>query len=261
MKNAFLFAMCTLVALTSRDAAAQVGQSWTDRGYLNLNVGFDSVSDELADATTFSIYDESGTASISQPIDAGWGPMFDISGGARVWQNVSVGLGYHQVSSHSDATVEGSVPHPLFFNRNRPIALSVNDLSRTERAIHLQVGYMLILSDRVNVHFTLGPSFFKLRQETITDIAITEGAGNNSVNAVATVAERSDSPIGFNMGADVGYNVYESGSMKVGVGMFLRYAGATADVELVRFSGQPQGNIVDSGLGGLQVGFGGRLRF
>jgi hypothetical protein len=264
MKNAFLFAMCTLVALSARDAAAQVGQAWTDRGYVNLNVGFGSGSDDLDAEPTFSIYDENGTLSLSQAIDSG--AFFDLSGGGRVWRNVSVGIAFHQGSTDGEAIVEGSVPHPLVFDRHRRVTLSVGDLTRSERAIHLQFGYMLLLSDRINLHLTVGPSFFKLRQDTITLVDIAEGAGNNTVNATATVAERTDSPTGFNIGADVAYMFYDADPIKVGVGMFLRYTRATADVELTRVvlpgvAGQPQGNVVDSDVGGLQIGFGGRLRF
>jgi len=259
MKKVVVFAVSMLVALSASDAAAQLSAPWTDRGYLNLNVGFESVSGELADATTFSIYDETGTLSVAQPIDSG--SFFDLSAGGRVWRNVSIGIGFHQGSTHSEAAVAGSVPHPVFFNRNRPIAFSVGDLSRMERAVHLQFGYMLPVTDRINVHLLVGPSFFKLRQDVVSEIVVAEGPNNDTVTATGTVAERVDSPTGFNIGADVAYTVYQSGPMKVGVGMFLRYSAASADVELIRFTGQAQGHVVDSDVGGLQVGFGGRFRF
>lgn len=252
MKKAMTCAVCALVALSARDASAQVGQPWTDRGYLNLSVGFESVSGELNDATTFRLYDEDASLSVAQAIDSG--AFVDVSGGLRVWRNVSVGLGYHQGSTDSEAAVAGSIPHPIFFNRNRAVAMSVGDLKRTERAVHLQVGYMVPLSDRIHVHVLLGPSFFKLKQDVVSEIAIAEQGDFTTVTATPTVAERSDSSTGFNIGVDLGFTIAETASAKFGAGMFIRYAGASADVQVLS-------NTVDSDVGGLQVGFGGRIRF
>lgn len=245
-------AVSLLAIISARDATAQVGQPWTDRGYINLNAGFESTSGTLTDATTVRIYDEDGSFNVTQPVDSG--ALFDVSGGVRVWRNFSIGLGYHRGANRSDGTVQGSVPHPLFFNRPRPIALTVNDLDRTEQAVHLQFGYMLGLTDRIDVHLAVGPSFFRLKQAAIGDVTFTEQSPFTTVTAAASVVERSDSAPGFNVGADVAYRVYETGRMKVGVGLLIRYTGATANITVFR-------NEVSSDLGGLHVGFGGRLRF
>ena len=248
-------AVCALLILSARDAAAQVGRPWTDRGYVNLNVGFESVSGELNDATTFRQYDEDATLSIAQAIDSG--SFVDISGGARVWRNVSVGLGFHGGSTHSEAAIQGSIPHPIFFNRNRSVAASVGDLTRTEHAVHLQVGYLMPINDDLSIHFLVGPSFFSLHQDTIDAVSITEvGSPFTSVNATSAVAERTDSSTGFNIGVDISYIAIESGPLKVGAGLFIRYSGASADVGLLRNE-----HVVDSDVGGLQIGFGGRIRF
>ncbi len=130
-RQAVTFAVCALLLiLSARDAAAQLGgRPWTDRGYVNLNVGFESVSGELNDVTTFRQYDEDATLSIAQAIDSG--SFVDFSGGARVWRNVSVGLGFHSGSTHSEAAIQGTIPHPVFFNRNRSLAVAVGDLTRS----------------------------------------------------------------------------------------------------------------------------------
>jgi outer membrane protein with beta-barrel domain len=246
-------AACLLATLSAREAAAQSIQAWMDRGYVNVNVGFESASGQLNDARTFRIYDEDGSLSTAQAVDSG--ALFDIAFGARVWENASVGLALHRGSTSSEAAVSGSVPHPLVFNRNRPIATTVADLGRTEQALHVQFGYMLPINEKVDVQVLLGPSFFKLMQDVVSDITVTEvGSPFTSVNAAPVVTERSDTALGFNIGADVTYHVYKTGNTRVGVGMFLRYAGASSGVELLS-------TTVDSDVGGLQVGFGGRLRF
>jgi hypothetical protein len=244
--------VCLFVLASARDAAAQVGQAWTDRGYFNLNIGFESASGELNDATTETIYGEQGTLSVSQAVDSG--SFFDFSVGARVWRNATVGIGYHSGGTHSESSVEGSIPHPLFFNRPRALTLTATDLDRTERAVHLQFGYMLPINDRISVHVTLGPSFFSLRQDVVADVTLVESGNFDTVTGTPDIVEREDSPVGFNIGADVAFNLYTRDRFKAGAGMFLRYAGASADVLVLD-------DVVDSDVGGLQIGFGVRTRF
>jgi hypothetical protein len=252
-KSVFTTIVCVFLIVSAREASAQIGEPWTDRGYLNINGGFETTSGQLNDAGTRQIYGETGSLSISQATDSG--ALFDFSVGARVWRNASVGIGFHTGGTHSESSVQGSIPHPQFFNRHRPLALSVPDLDRTERAVHLQFGYMLPLTERINVHFTLGPSFFKVQQDVVGDIALAENPANfSAVSASGVVTEREDSSTGFNIGADVSYTAYTRDRLKVGAGMFLRYAGASANIQVLD-------NTVDSDVGGLQVGFGIRTRF
>jgi hypothetical protein len=226
---------------------------WTDRGYASISVGFETGSGQLNDATTRSIYGEQGSLSVSQAVDSG--AMVDLSVGARVWRNISAGIAYHQGGTSSESSVEGTIPHPLFFNRPRALAMTVTDLDRTERAVHLQLGYMVPLTDRIDVHVTFGPSFFTLRQDVVADITPLESGNFETVDGTPVIVEREDSPVGFNIGADVSYTVYTRDRLKLGGGMFIRYAGASGDVQLL------DEDVVDSDVGGLQVGFGARVRF
>jgi hypothetical protein len=107
----------------------------------------------------------------------------------------------------------------------------------------------------VFVHVTIGPSFFRVSQETLADIAFTEvGFPFTALNSSAVVQERSDSVVGINAGVDVSYKLWESDAYRVGGGVFLRYAGASARITVLE-------NDVDSDVGGLQIGFGARVRF
>jgi hypothetical protein len=251
-KKALAGAVALMVIASATPASAQIGAAWVDRGYFNLNVGFETSSGTLTDSTTFSIYDETGTRSIRQSVDSG--SFFDFSIGSRVWQNVSVGIGYHRGSNGSEATGEVRVPHPLFFNAPREATVAAQDLNRTEQAFHIQVGYMLPLSEELSVHVTFGPSFFRLKQDVLADVTFTEQAPFNSVNVTGVTQERSDSVVGVNAGVDVGYKFYESDAYKIGAGAFLRYAGASARIPVIE-------NEIDSDVGGLQFGLGLRVRF
>ena len=252
MKKFVMFAVCALVLAGARDAAAQP-LPWDDRVYVNVNVGFQSSSDEFSDSITRSVYGETATFSTAQSIDSG-GALFDFSAGARVWRNATVGIGYHHTASTSEATVEGSVPHPLFFNQPRRFSTSVSGLERSESAVHLQFGYMLIVAQRLSAHVALGPSFFRLRQDTVSDVAFSEGGSNTTVTGSTTVTTREESPVGFNFGVDVAYQLVEINRAKIGAGVMLRYAAAKGDVELLQQTAQTD-------IGGFQFGVGARVRF
>lgn len=246
------FVWLLLVAAAS-PASAQMGAAWIDRGYLNLNVGFESTSGTLNDSATFRLFDESGTKTVEQNVDSG--SFFDFSVGGRVWRNVSVGIGFHRGANTSEASGTASVPHPLLFNSNRAATVAVGDLDRTEQAFHLQLGYMIPVNEDLSVHVTVGPSFFRLKQDVLADVSFAEqGFPFTSVTTNAVITQRADSVTGVNAGVDVSYKLWESDAYKVGAGAFLRYAGGSARLTVLE-------NSVDSDVGGLQFGLGARIRF
>lgn len=243
--------VCGLMAGAATVSAQS--REWTDRGYANINLGFQGSPGDIEAARTFTIYQESGLVGVNSEVDGG--PFFDLSAGARVWKNMSVGLGWHRVSSNSDATVAGRVPHPLFFDRPREFSTAVSGLERSESALHLSFGYMVPLNDKIDVHIFGGPSFFWLSQDVVADVQIGEaGAPFTSVVVSPVVTEREEKPVGGHIGADFTYRFYETGRMKLGAGAFLRYAGASADLVVVD-------QTVSSDVGGFQFGFGLRTRF
>jgi hypothetical protein len=251
-RKALTIAACAL--LVSGDASAQTLQDWMDRGYFNFNAGFESTSGTLNDAVTFRLYDEDGTKSVESALDSG--AFIDFSIGGRVWRNVSAGIGFHREVTTGQAAATASVPNPIFFDRNRQVALTVDDLKRVERAIHLQAGYMLVLNEQLSVHVFAGPSFFRLTQDVVGDLTFTEQPpAFTSVTAAASLLERKKSRTGANIGADVTYNFVTQGELKLGAGAFVRYTGATAGVPVL---GDAE---IESDLGGLQIGFGLRIRY
>jgi hypothetical protein len=101
-----------------------------------------------------------------------------------------------------------------------------------------------------------GPSFFRLTQDVVGDLTFTEQPpAFTSVNAAASVLERKKSRTGANIGADVTYTFVTQGELKLGAGAFARYTGATAGVPVLG------GADIESDLGGLQIGFGVRIRY
>lgn len=242
---------CGVLAGTANRASAQ-GQTWADRGYINVGWGVESGSTTITDSVSLTRYEEPMTVTSSSDFTSG--SLFDVGVGVRVWRNLIVGAGYHQEQNDAEGTVTGSVPSPLFFNRPRTLSAS-EPLDRKEMATHLHIGWVIPFNNKLDVMVTGGPSFFRLTQDVISAVEPNESSATSSTIAgTVTVAERKKSQTGFNVGADVTYVVWSNDSVRLGVGGFVRFTSADVEVDALSTS-QP------TTVGGMQFGFGGRFRF
>lgn len=246
----FLLA-CGVFVGTTNQALAQ-GATWADRGYINVGWGVESGSTAMTDTRTSTIYEESATVTTASEFTSG--SLFDVGFGIRAWRNLTVGVAYHQEQNDSDAQVTGSIPSPIFFNRPRTLS-GTEPLDRKEMATHLTIGWVVPINDKLDVMVFGGPSFFRLTQDVISNVSPNEtGATATTISATLTTTERKKSATGFNVGADATYIVWSNDNIRVGVGGFVRYAQAETDIEML-VTEQP------TKVGGVQFGFGGRLRF
>ena len=245
--------MCGVLAGVAADATAQ-GGTWADRGYVNIGFGVESGSSSLSDTHSFSIYEE--TATITSDTQWTSGSMIDAGFGVRVWRNLTVGLGYHQEENDADGQLTGSIPSPIFFNRPRQLNQDVV-LDRKEKAAHLVIGWVVPVNDKFDLMLFGGPSFFRLEQDApqLEQNPIREGASPfTTVTAEIDVVTRKKSLTGFNVGADATYIIWSNDDLRIGAGGFVRFTQAKGEVlQLV--------NEVDTEVGGIQFGFGGRIRF
>lgn len=252
-KHFVTLVVCGLIAASADQASAQVGSAWADRAYFTLNWATESGSTDLNGSTAFPLYEETGTFETTG--SAGNGPMLDFSAGARVWRNFSVGLAFHRLVSKTDVDLTGSVPHPLFFNRPRPVSQELTGFERHEHAVHLQFGYMIPVNEKLDVHVYAGPSFFNVSQDFLASVAIGEsGFPFGSIVTQPVVQRFKDSPTGGHIGADVSYKLWTMNKLKLGAGGFLRYASASTTFEMLDTD-------IDSDVGGFQAGVGLRVRF
>jgi hypothetical protein len=247
-----LLIVCGVFAGSARQASAQ-GATWADRGYIHLGWGVESGSSSLSDTRTSTIYEE--TATVTSTSNFTSGSLFDVGAGFRVWRNLTVGAAYHQEQNDTEGQLTGSIPSPVFFNRPRTLAQSVAGLDRKEQATHIQFGWVVPVGSKFDVLISGGPSFFRLEQEVVGDVSIGEQGGNfSTVVARETLAIRKKSQTGFNLGADASYILWQNDSIRVGAGGFVRFAKADMDIDMLN-SSQP------TEVGGVQFGFGARLRF
>ena len=207
----------------------------------------------MTDTRTSSIYEETATVTSSSTFSSG--SLFDVGVGVRIIRNLTVGVAYHQEQNDTEGQLTGSIPSPVFFNRPRTLNETVTGLDRKEQATHLQIGWVIPIGQKVDVLLSGGPSFFRLTQEVVSDVRIGEqGGAFTTVVATPTVTERKKSQTGFNVGADATYIVWQNDSIRIGAGGFVRFTGTEMDIDMLTTS-QP------TEVGGVQFGFGARLRF
>ena len=243
-------AVAGCVTLAAQNVVAQTDDS---RFYVSASGALQPGSETYSDDGTFRLYDETGKLNASSTVAAHGG--FDFAVAAKVTGNWTVGAGFHRTSGKSDAAVSGTAPHPVFFDRPRAFTAAVPDLHRSEQALHLSVGYMTALTDKVALHVYAGPSQFRFSQDVPASVTIGEtGAAFTAVQATTVIATRKDTSWGGHVGLDLSYALFQSGATSFGLGGFVRYAQAASKFQVVS-------NSANTKIGGVQMGVGLRVRF
>jgi len=232
--------LCLAFCAVATPARAQV--TWTDKGFVNVSVGFQAGSQALSVTSPFEIYGESG--SVSAVTEASTGALFDFSAGYKVWRNMAIGAGFSTTGGSSDAAVTASVPDPLIFDRLRTVNSSVTDLNHRENVFYITGTWMVPLTTKFDVGIAFGPAFFSMKQDLPTSVTVTEpGPVIDQASG-----EISESGVGFHLGVDATYLV----TPRIGVGALMRYTRGSVDVE---------GATDKLTVGGFQLGVGARFRF
>jgi hypothetical protein len=247
--------MLGLLEIGSREAAAQglnLSAPSDDRVLVTVGFGVEAGSSDMTDTLNFTLYEEAATATTTTTWSSG--SFFEGSAAVRVYRNFTVGLGYHQETNTTGTDISGSAPHPVFFNRPRTFATTEDGLYRRENAVHLTFGWVVPIDEKLDVHVTAGPTFFRLRQDVVSEVTIAESGDFAAPVVGGEVTEQRKSVTGFNIGADVSYILWQNDDMRIGAGGFLRYTSAEADIPMLA-------NEVSTNVGGMQFGFGARVRF
>ena len=240
-------ALAACFCLAGSSTATAQTQPSTTKYLIDVNGGAQTQSREITTTTSFPLYGETATISTAQGVDGGG--LFDISASYRLPMSMSfgggsfgVGIGVSTFGDKGNSSVAASIPSPVAFNRPANVTASATDLKHKETATHLLLWYFYSVRDKIEVALSVGPSFFNVSQE-FTTASVPSGTQSLSLG---TVRERTTA-VGANIGANINYYVRPN----YGAGVFLRYAGATADFDT--FNGLK--------VGGVQLGGGLRLRF
>src|SRR5262249_28725384 len=99
-------------------------------GFLNIDAGAQPQRQTITGTSSFPLYDETATVTVSQRIRNG--AVYDISGGIRVAHNLAAGVGFSQFGRAGTGTVTASIPSPRFFDQPAIVSRSADNLTHTE---------------------------------------------------------------------------------------------------------------------------------
>lgn len=263
LKAAALRLACAVAALVVASPAAAQQNQWSGRGFLTINGGIQALTRGFSNEAVFTnfggVYSETVAGSAAQEpssFQADYrfktAPLFDMSGGLRVWRNVGVGLGVSRFGHESEASVSAVIPHPLFFSRNRSVEGMSSLLARSEIAVHLQVMAVFPASRSLTVTVFGGPTFFSVDQRLVDNVLFEHSYPFDTATFSGTgTRPESSSKAGLHAGADVAYYFTDT----VGVGWLVRFSRATVELPS---AGDGEVSLPAGGLhaaGGLRVRF------
>jgi hypothetical protein len=243
---------------------------WKGRVYLNVNGGYQPSSTGFEYLHTDMVLFEEQVGGAT--FNGAGGPVLDVGGGVRLAGNFGFGVAYSRYRVDQTADLTASVPHPftLFFGVGpEPMVdeLQVVDLGREEQALHIQAVYMFPITHRLQVGVFGGPSHFRCKQDLIRNYMFALKGDDlfdlsielQDPRDLGDIVTEKVSAWGYNVGADVNYLF----SDHVGIGMVVRYSGASVDFEnpIDRYEERSQPQTFPVDLGGFQVAGGLRLRF
>ena len=227
---------------------AQTGEPL--RGFVSINGGYQASSTDFRDNIVFTEFVEQGSVDSSYTVKSG--PQLDIAGGARVWRSLGIGVGITRFSKSGQASVAGKIPHPFFFNQPRSVEGEAGGLKREELAFHIQAMAIVPAGERLSLAVFAGPSFFNVKQGIVQKLQYSQQYPYDTATFSGVDTDTpSESTIGFNAGADVGYFF----ARHVGIGGVIRFSRASVDFTSI------DGETLEADAGGVQAGAGLRLRF
>jgi hypothetical protein len=242
--------MAAIMAAIPVLAHAQPAQ---DRGrfFVGAGIGWQFGSESAEESTPFALYGEEGEIRTTYDYSPG-GALLDVEFGVALTRKLSVAVLHTRTASKYDAPFVVDVPHPLFENQHRSAEGEATDLRHSEKALHVQVAWLLNERPRWDISLTGGPSFIQVERDAVAGVI--PGAETPPFDTVpiadTIVVPASGEGVGFNLGAEGVYGL----NRLLGLRTFVRfvYVPVTTDVN---------GDEQDVTAGGFQLGATLRLRF
>lgn len=220
------------------------------RGFIAVGGAYQATSNDFAETVTFHTNAEDGHFTSSYSVQRMRG--FAASGGGMFSKNLGLGVTVERVSRTIPTTFDASIPHPFFFNMPRSVSAGIGGVSRDELAVHAQLRAVAPVTSRVEVAVSAGPSWFRVRQDVVSDFTYTDQYPYDTATfGSADVVGRTASRAGYNVGADVAVFV----TKQVGVGAGAMFSRATVTLPV------NANTSVSSRAGGVHVTAGVRFRF
>lgn len=232
-------------------AAPASAQADRDRVRISVDAGVQLSSIAFDTSAARLVYLENASIGTSYRVRRGL--LADGGISIRLAGNFGVGLTVSSFMAKNDGAVSAALPHPFFFKTPRTVTGTAPDLRRDELVTHLQAIYTVRPGEKVDVAVSAGPSFFRVRQDVVTDIAFSDSYPYDAPALTSAATQRvSANRIGFNGGVDVGVRL----SRHAGLGGRARFSRATVTLAM------PNGGAtVSTDAGGVQLAGGLRLYF
>jgi len=238
-----------MTVLMLASAQAQTSE-WDGNGFISISGGSQFSDKQFEERLSVPKFDE--TAEFQTDHTSGSGGILDVAGGLRLVGNLAFGVGFSLMENQGDATGHGTVPNPLFFDRDRSVTFDATGLKHREVGIHFSAVYVIPLGDRFLVSIFGGPTVFRLRQELVGDVALGPELDLPFFDSVdvasVTTTSVSETGLGGHVGVDGTFLLND----QLGVVGFFRFDGGSVDVA----TGTTQVSI---DVGGAQAGGGLRI--
>ena len=251
--------MCRLLLLAGAigailliDAASAQAQTsgWDGRVRISVN-GAEQLSARTI-TQAFAVQKNLESAPIEVTLEERRAPLFDVGATVRLAGGFAVGVAVSALSRDVRGTVDARIPHPFFFNQPRHIAGTIDTVSHSEKAVHIDAAYIVPAMGQLSLVLSASVSVFSVTQGLVTDVVFTDAYPFDTATfASATTTSVSKTATGVNVGADITWKL----SRNVGVGGLVRFAKASVTLA------PSAGNSTTIDVGGVQVGGGVRFAF
>lgn len=245
MSAAAVVAVLLASNANAQTAPAGAGPTYNEQFFLGINAGGLINTSLVTSNATVTIYNQE--AAVTERRDVSGGPLFELAAGKPLGGRFAVGATVSMRSATSDSAIAASVPHPLFFGLPRAVSTTSTGMKSTQTWLGLLAFYTLPSSSALRIRVFAGPALAAIKHDTVGSFTVTETSNASQPAISITRGSVSKQFWGAIGGLDL--SVRLTGS--VGLGAFVRYAGAQANV-----TGAESGT-----LGGLEAGAGLRFSF
>ena len=250
-------AVCALAMAATAEAQTTVERIWID-----VNAGSAWAADDSF-AMTAAVDRAHEPAEFAAHYHVPQAASFDFGGGFMLTPIVGVGINVGGSAHEAQAELLVRLPHPHFLNAFASASAQTDiPMQRIERSLNLQVMLVALRTKHFCLRAFGGPSYFRIEQDSVTDIVYNQFY---FVRSPANVAEVTEYELERIDGSGWGFHGGADGSVFftriIGVGGFARYGHGSIDLENTVARALGQHTVVGVKAGGVRVGGGLRLKF
>jgi hypothetical protein len=194
---------------------------------------------------TATIYNQN--AAVAERRDVSGGILVDVTAGVPIRPRLAIGASIARRAATSDSAIAAAIPHPLFSDTPRAVSTTITDMTSTQTWLSVLAVYSRPVKRQMTLRFFGGPALALVRHDIVAGVAATETSNVAAPTIAITTASVSKSFWGVTGGLDLSYRLNAS----VGLGAFVRYSGAQANVT----------GAESASIGGVESGVGLRFSF